>query len=77
MGQLFRLGKGERTGEDQALPEMCKQVEEQDAPSQRRRPNRSKMRKIQASSRLISSTVACGIFVSESMRPSLDSQATA
>jgi len=58
VGQLFRLGKGERTGEDQALPEMCKQVEEQDAPSQRRRPNRSKMRKIQASSRLISSTVA-------------------
>eukprot|EP00984_Skeletonema_dohrnii_P002208 scaffold755_cov83-Skeletonema_dohrnii-CCMP3373.AAC.5 len=58
VGQLFRLGKSERAGEDDAFPEI--EEEEQEAPQQqqRRRPNRSKMLRIQASTRLISSTVA-------------------
>ena len=57
VGQLFRLGRDDTA----VVPEICEQVEEeeQEAPlQQRRRPNRSKMLRIQASTRLISSTVA-------------------
>jgi len=51
--------KSELTADDAVAETSCEHHEEEQAPSlQRRRPNRTKMLKIQASTRLISSTVA-------------------
>jgi hypothetical protein len=72
VGQLFRLRKSELTTDDAVEEEeiICEQqqqdeeqqhqhqVEGEQAPPQRRKPNRSKMLRCQASTRLISSTVA-------------------